>query len=131
MTMLQLRYAQETGEPDEYSVDGVVLGAAGDEGNSAVLLAQMKLDATVGADAFEVTPGGDFVATVGGRNYVVGLALVRKEHGTLDDSLVFIGVPTEYTPGDSEAAADALAEDKAERRAAKAEDAADRPSRRK
>jgi hypothetical protein len=129
MTMpLQVRNVYDVDEGSDLTLDGVILGAPGDEGNAPVELAQLELDATVGSQNFEVTQGGDFVATVNGRNYVVGLALVqRRGGGGLDDRLVFFGVPTDYTPGDSAAAADALAEDKAGRKA----DDTDRPSRRR
>jgi hypothetical protein len=105
MTM-DLRIVYDTGDDDELTLENVPLGAPGDEGSGAVLLTQVALDATIGSDALEVTDSGDVVATVAGVNYVVGLAQVRHT-GThrLDDSLVFFGIPTSYTPGDNSAGA--------------------------
>lgn len=128
---MELRIVHDPDESGDLLLEGVKLGEPGDEGNGPVLLAQLELDATVGSDAFEVTNSNDAVATVNGRNYVVGLATVRTRTGRTDDRLVFFGYPTEYTPGDNDAAADAQAVDKAERKARKAEDTTDRPSRRK
>jgi len=104
-------------EDGHYTLDGFRLGAAGDEGNDAVMLAELELDGTIGSDALEITQSEDVIATVSGVNYAVGFATVRRDN-RLDDKLVIVGIPTDYTPGDNEAAADALAEDKAARKEA-------------
>lgn len=112
---LQVRTVRvDENDSDSYTLDGFPLGAPGDEGNDAVVLAELELDGTIGADAFEITSSEDIIATVSGVNYAVGFATVRRGN-RLDDKLVIFGIPTEYTPGDNEAAAGASADARAER----------------
>jgi hypothetical protein len=97
---LQVRNAAVDPDTGQYSLDGYDLGAPGDDGAGAVLLAELDLDSTVGSDAFEITASEDVIATVAGRNYAVAFATVRRA-GKLDDKIAIIGVPVDYAPGDN------------------------------
>jgi hypothetical protein len=101
---LQLKVAHDLDTDDEVAIDGVLLGDPGDDGNAPVQLGEIKLEEVTGASDFEVTPSGDYLATVAGKNYIVALATVlRRDNGGLDDRLLVVGVPTTEVPGGGEA----------------------------
>jgi len=81
-------------EANQLSVDGQKLGAIGDD-TDLVELAVVDLDATIGADNFQISDNGDILVAVGDQNYSVFLATVKHPDGRADDKLAFVGVKTD------------------------------------
>jgi len=91
---MELRNAWWNEDQSALSVDGQALGQPGD-GSDLVELAVIELDATIGADNFQINDSGQMLCTVAGSNYAVFICQVKQPDGRPDDRLAFVGAATE------------------------------------
>jgi hypothetical protein len=98
---MELRNAWWNEDQDALSLDGLPVGQAGDADADLVELAVLELDATIGAENFEVDSAGQMLCTVGGSNFAVVLCQVKTADGRPDDKLAFIGVRTQAQLADA------------------------------
>ena len=91
---MELRNAWWNEDQTALSVDGQAVGQPGD-GSDLVELAVIELDATIGAEAFQINDAGEMLVSLGGQNFAVFLCTVKDKDGRADDKLAFIGVRTD------------------------------------